>query len=67
LGIALVPLLANGVVTKGRRVGIAALGDQIRPIHSGILYRKGAALPAPAREFVAFLQRKWPASGKALV
>jgi hypothetical protein len=45
-------------VTKGRRVGICELGDQIRPIHSGILYRKGTALPAAAREFVAFLTRE---------
>jgi DNA-binding transcriptional LysR family regulator len=54
-GVSLVPLLPNGVVTKGRRVGICELGDQIRPIHSGILYRKGATLPAAAREFVAFV------------
>jgi DNA-binding transcriptional LysR family regulator len=57
-GVSIVPLLPNGVVTKGRRVGICELGDQIRPIHSGILYRKGVALPAAAREFVAFVRKE---------
>jgi DNA-binding transcriptional LysR family regulator len=57
-GVSLVPLLSNGVVTKGRRVGICELGDQIRPIHSGILYRKGATLPVAAREFVAFVRQE---------
>jgi DNA-binding transcriptional LysR family regulator len=57
-GVSLVPLLPNGVVTKGRRVGICELGDQIRPIHSGILYRKGATLPAAARQFVEFVHRE---------
>jgi len=56
LGVSIVPLLANGIVTKGRKVGICELGDQIRPIHSGILYRKGAALPSAAKEFVAFVK-----------
>ena len=57
-GVSIVPLLPNGVVTKSRRVGICELGDQIRPIHSGILFRKGAALPAAAREFVAYVTRE---------
>jgi DNA-binding transcriptional LysR family regulator len=57
-GVSVVPLLPNGVVTKGRRVGICELGDQIRPIHSGILYRKGATLPAAARAFVDFVRRE---------
>jgi DNA-binding transcriptional LysR family regulator len=57
-GVSIVPLLPSGVVTKGRRVGICELGDQIRPIHSGILFRKGAQLPAAAREFVAFVKRE---------
>jgi DNA-binding transcriptional LysR family regulator len=56
LGVSIVPLLTNGIVTKGRKVGICELGDQIRPIHSGILYRKGAALPAAAKEFVEFVK-----------
>jgi DNA-binding transcriptional LysR family regulator len=57
-GVSLVPLMPNGVVTKGRRVGICELGDQIRPIHSGILYRKGATLPAAARDFVEFVKQE---------
>jgi DNA-binding transcriptional LysR family regulator len=57
-GVSIVPLLPNGLVTKGRRVGICELGDQIRPIHSGILFRKGATLPAAVRDFVAFVTRE---------
>jgi hypothetical protein len=43
-------------VTKGRRVAICELGDQIRPILSGILFRRGAALPAAARTFIDFVK-----------
>jgi hypothetical protein len=38
-------------------VGIRSLGHQIRPIHSGILTRRGEQLSAAAREFVSFLVR----------
>jgi DNA-binding transcriptional LysR family regulator len=55
-GVSIVPLLKSGVVTKGRRVGICELGDQIRPIHSGILSRRGAALPPAARAFIDFVK-----------
>lgn len=55
LGISIVPLLPNGAVTRGRKLGLRSLADQIRPILSGILTRKGETLSAPAREFVEFL------------
>jgi DNA-binding transcriptional LysR family regulator len=55
-GVSIVPLMSNGVVTKGRRVGICELGDQIRPINSGILFRHGATLPAAARTFIDFVK-----------
>ncbi len=55
-GVSIVPLLKNGLVTKGRRVGICELGDQIRPIHSGILFRRGASLPPAARTFIDFVK-----------
>jgi len=55
LGLAIVPLLSSGAVTRGRRVAIRSLGHQIRPIHSGILTRRGEQLSAAAREFVSFL------------
>ena len=55
LGVSIVPLLPNGAVTRGRKLGITSLSEQIRPIHSGILTRRGEALSPPAREFVDFL------------
>jgi DNA-binding transcriptional LysR family regulator len=55
LGVSIVPLLPNGVVTRGHRVGCRGLGGLIRPIHSGVLLRRGEA-PAPAaRAFLEFL------------
>jgi DNA-binding transcriptional LysR family regulator len=55
LGVSVVPLLPSGVVTRGHKVGVRGLGDQIRPIHSGILVRRGEPLSAPARAFIDFL------------
>ncbi|HTI50879.1 MAG TPA: LysR substrate-binding domain-containing protein [Planctomycetaceae bacterium] len=57
LGVAIVPLLPNGAVTRGRKVGIRSLGHRIRPIHSGILTRRGERLSNAAREFVNFVAR----------
>ena len=56
LGIAIVPLLPGGVVTRGHKVVTRTLSDPIRPIHSGILTRQGAPLPAAVREFVGFIR-----------
>jgi len=56
LGVSLVPLMPNGAVTRGTRVGVRKLPGQIRPIHSGILLRRGET-PAPAAEaFIRFLK-----------
>ncbi len=55
LGVSIVPLLSGGAVTRGRRVGIRDLGEQIRPIHSGILTRRGERLSPASRQFVAFV------------
>jgi DNA-binding transcriptional LysR family regulator len=41
LGISIVPLLPSGAVTRGRRVEVRPLDGSIRPIHSGILSRRG--------------------------
>lgn len=57
LGVAIVPLLPSGVVTRGHKVAIRAIADPIRPIHSGILTRRGDSLSPPAREFVGFIQK----------
>lgn len=55
LGVAIVPLLASGVITRGRKVVVSSITDPIRPIHSGILTRKGESLSPAAEEFVAFV------------
>jgi len=59
LGVSIVPLMESGIVTRGRRVGIQSLGHQIRPIHSGILTRRGEQLSTAAGEFVNFLVADW--------
>jgi DNA-binding transcriptional LysR family regulator len=58
LGVAIVPLLKGGAVTRGRKVGIIPLADPIRPINSGILMRRGEALSPNAAQFVAFVGGK---------
>jgi DNA-binding transcriptional LysR family regulator len=55
LGASIVPLMPGGAVTRGRRVGVQSLGDQIRPIHSGVLLRRGEPLSPVSRAFVEFL------------
>ena len=55
-GVAIVPLLPSGVVTRGKRVAVACVADPIRPIDSGVLTRRGETLPPAAREFVAFVR-----------
>ncbi|HXD88273.1 MAG TPA: LysR substrate-binding domain-containing protein [Urbifossiella sp.] len=60
LGVSLVPLMPNGAVTRGARVGARNLAGQIRPIHSGILQRRGEK-PGPAAEaFIRFLRMGSP-------
>lgn len=60
LGVAIVPLLPSGAVTRGRRVAIQSLGKQIRPIDSGILLRRNEQLSEACRHFVEFLQADSP-------
>src|SRR5882672_368457 len=61
LGVSIVPLMPSGVVTRGRRIAVRPLGDQIRPIHSGILIRRGETLSPASRAFIEFLL---PQAGK---
>jgi len=56
LGVSIVPLMPSGVVTRGHRIGVRSLGDQIRPIHSGVLVRRGEPLSPAGRAFVDFLR-----------
>jgi DNA-binding transcriptional LysR family regulator len=56
LGVSLVPLMLDGSVTRGRRVGVRSLAGQIRPIHSGVLTRRGDELKPEAKAFVESLR-----------
>ncbi|HKB01827.1 MAG TPA: LysR substrate-binding domain-containing protein [Gemmataceae bacterium] len=56
LGVSVVPLMPDGSVTRGRRVGIRALAGQIRPIHSGVLLRRDEEPAAEVRAFIASLK-----------
>jgi DNA-binding transcriptional LysR family regulator len=55
LGVAVVPLHPSGAVTRGRRVTIHRLGRQVRPIDSGILFRRAEPLPDAATRLLDFL------------
>lgn len=56
LGVAIVPLLPSGAVTRGRRVADRSLGRKIRPIDSGILLRRGEQLSDATHHFIEFLK-----------
>jgi len=56
LGVSVVPLPpGGGSVTRGRRIGRRSLEGMIRPIHSGILVRRGEQLSPAAEAFKRFL------------
>ncbi len=55
LGVAIVPLLPTGAVTRGRKVEIRPLERAIRPIHSGVLLRRGERLSAASLRLMDFL------------
>ena len=57
LGLSIVPLLPSGVVTDARRVDIHRLDEPIRPIHSGILWRRRERLSPAASRLVEFLSK----------
>lgn len=59
LGVSIVPLMPDGAVTKGRKVAARPLAGRIRPIRSGILYRKGERLSRACEQFVQFLKPGW--------
>lgn len=55
LGVSIVPLMSDGRITRGHRVGVRPLVQEIAPIHSGILVRRGEPLAPAARKFIEFL------------
>lgn len=61
LGVSIVPLLPSGVVTRGRRIEIRSLGQQIRPIHSGVLFRRAEKRSEAAAKFFEFVVREFKA------
>jgi DNA-binding transcriptional LysR family regulator len=58
LGVSIVPLLPSGAVTRGRRVDVYPLAAPIRPIHSGVLLRKGET-PATSTARLIEFTRNW--------
>jgi DNA-binding transcriptional LysR family regulator len=65
LGVSIVPLLPSGAVTRGRKVAVRTLADEIRPIRSGILTRRGEQLPEASRAFIRFVQGEATRAGAA--
>ena len=59
LGVSVVPLMPNGAVTKGRRVEVRPLEDPIRPIHSGILLRRGDKPAGPVARLIDFTRSRF--------
>jgi DNA-binding transcriptional LysR family regulator len=59
LGISIVPLLPSGAVTRGRRVEARSLDAAIRPIHSGVLLRRGEKLSPAAARLLEFTKSRF--------
>ena len=59
LGVAVVPLLPSGAVTRGRRVRSVPLDASIRLIHSGVLLRRGDKLSDTASRLFAFITSRF--------
>lgn len=58
LGISIVPLLPTGAVTRGRRVDVRPLDGSIRPIHSGVLWRRREKLSRAASRLLEFTKAR---------
>lgn len=63
LGVSIVPLLASGVVTRGRRVDVRPLNGAIRPIHSGILLRRREKVSGAAARLLDFTRSRFSTGG----
>jgi DNA-binding transcriptional LysR family regulator len=55
IGTAIVPLLRSGIVTHGIDVRAIPLGEQVRPITSGVLHRREAQQDAGMQRFAKFV------------
>ena len=58
LGVSIVPLMPNGAVTRNRRVEVRPIADAIRPIHSGVLLRRGESPSMPAQRLLTFIKSR---------
>ena len=58
LGISIVPLLPSGAVTRGRHVDVRPLDGSIRPIHSGVLWRRSEKLSRAASRLLEFTKAR---------
>jgi DNA-binding transcriptional LysR family regulator len=59
LGISVVPLMPTGAVTRGRRVDILPITDSIRPIHSGVLLRRGETPAGATAQLLEFANSRF--------
>jgi DNA-binding transcriptional LysR family regulator len=59
LGVAIVPLLPTGAVTRGRRVSVQGIREPIRPIHSGLLLRRGERPAGAVDRLIAFTESRF--------
>jgi DNA-binding transcriptional LysR family regulator len=55
IGVAIVPLLPSRSIMRGREIGFVSLGDQIRPLESGIFFRPESDASNYAPEFSSIL------------
>jgi DNA-binding transcriptional LysR family regulator len=59
LGVSVVPLLPSGAVTRGRHVEIRPIQDAIRPIHSGVLLRRGEKPSGAVSRLLEFTKQRY--------
>lgn len=59
LGVSVVPLLPSGAVTRGRDVEIRPIQDTIRPIHSGVLLRRGEKPSNAVAQLLEFTKQRY--------
>ena len=64
LGVSVVPLMSTGAVTRGRRVEIRPIVDAIRPIHSGVLIRRGEKPSTATARLLEFAKSRFGKSSK---
>jgi DNA-binding transcriptional LysR family regulator len=59
LGVSIVPLLPSGAVTRGRHVEVRPIQDAIRPIHSGVLLRRGEKPSGAVARLLEFTKQRY--------